>query len=130
MGKKNAQKEYAKLRLRLSAQKIRAAKILYDNSEFRDAVSRAYYSIFYAAKALLLREGQDPSSHKGVDTLFHKFCLTHNRPSADFARMLSLMRQARLNADYREKARITQEDAREAIAMAKSFLKEIRSLIK
>ncbi len=128
MDKQTGQKEYVRLRLKLANDKLRVAKLLFENAEYRDTVSRAYYSIFYATKAFLLSKGQDPSSHKGVDTLFHRFCAIHDKPSVDFAKILSLMRQARLNADYRENAQITKQDAREAIDMAQSFLKEIRGL--
>lgn len=130
MDKQKGKKEYVNLRMRLASEKLRVAKLLFRNEEYRDVISRAYYSIFYATKAFLLNQGQDPSSHKGVDIIFHRFCATHNKPTAEFAKILSLMRQARLNADYKEKVRITKEDAKEAIDMAQSFLKEIRNLLK
>jgi uncharacterized protein (UPF0332 family) len=130
MDKQNGRKEFVKLRMRLATDKIRAAKILLRNSEYRDAVSRAYYAMFYAAKAFLLFHGQDPSSHKGVDTLFHRFCYIHDQPKEDFARMFSLMRQARMDAEYQEKAQITENDARESIDIAQAFLKEIKRLLK
>lgn len=130
MDKQKGRKEYVKLRIKLAAEKLRVAKLLFKNRKYRDAVSRAYYSIFYATRAFLLRYGQDPASHKGVDVLFHRFCATHKRPTADFAKILSLMRQARLDADYKEKVHITKEDAQEAINMARSFLKEIQKLLR
>lgn len=130
MDEQKARQEYVKLRLKLAGDKITAAKILLENHQYRDTVSRAYYAIYYAAKALLLHHGQDPHSHKGVDILFRKFCAAHKRPEIAFAKMFSLMREMRLNADYKEKINIGGEDAQEAIDMAKSFLKEIKSLIK
>ena len=130
MDKQAGQEEYIKLRIKLANEKLQVAKLLFENGEYRDVVSRAYYSMFYATKAFLLSQGQDPSSHKGVDTLFHRFCLIHKSPPVDFAKMLSLMRHARLDADYQEKAQITKQDAKEAIDMAQSFLKEISNLIK
>jgi hypothetical protein len=130
MDKQKGQKEYVRLRLKLASDKIKAAKLLFKNSQYRDAVSRAYYSIYYAAKALLLSHGQDPHTHKGVDILFRKFCATHQRPEINFAKMISVAREMRLNADYKEKVVIAKEDAQEAIDMAQSFLKEIRRLIK
>ena len=130
MDKQKDQKEYIKLRMKLASEKLRVAKLLFKNGEYRDVISRTYYSIFYATKAFLLSRGEDPSSHKGVDVMFHRFCATHKKPAPNFAKILSLMRQARLNADYKEKVHLTKDDAQEAIDMAKSFLKEIRSLIK
>lgn len=130
MDKQRGQKEYVRLRLKLASDKIKVAKLLFKNNQYRDAVSRAYYAIYYAAKAFLLYHGQDPHTHKGVDILFRKFCSLHKKPEISFAKMLSIMREARLNADYREKVRITKDDTKEAIDMANSFLKEIHSLIK
>ena len=130
MDKQKGKKEYVKLRIRLARDKIRVAKILLRNAEYRDVISRAYYAIYYAAKAFLLSRGEDPSSHKGVDILFHRLCQMHGKPSVNTAKIFSLMRQAHLNADYKEKVRITKKDAKEAIDMAESFLKEIQSLIK
>ena len=123
-------KEYVLLRMKLAKEKIKVAKVLMESRSYRDVVSRAYYAIFYAAKSFLLYHGQDPHSHKGVDILFRKFCHTHKRPEESFAKMLSVMREERLNADYQEIARITKQDAQEAIDNAASFLKEIRSLLK
>lgn len=130
MDKQKGQKEYVKLRLKLASDKIKVAELLLKNAKYRDVISRAYYAVFYAAKAFLLSQGQDPSTHKGVDTLFHRFCFTHKELNENLAKIFSLMRQSRVNADYKEKVRITRKDAKEAIVMAKSFLKEIRSLIK
>ena len=64
MDKQAGQKEYIKLRIKLAKEKLRVAKLLFENGEYRDVISRAYYSIFYVTKAFLLSHGQDPSSHK------------------------------------------------------------------
>lgn len=43
-----------------------AAKILFEKEKFNSAVSQAYYSMFYAAKALLSIKQVYPRTHKGV----------------------------------------------------------------
>ena len=58
MDELKGRKEYVKLRIKLAADKIRVAKILLINSEYRDVISRAYYSVYYAAKAFLLGDGE------------------------------------------------------------------------
>ena len=121
---------YVKLRLKLARGKLRVARLLHKNEEYRDAISRAYYAIYYAAKAFLLAHDQDPYSHKGVSVLFHKFCATHKQPDARFAQMLSILQAARIDADYKEKVRISRQDSQEAIDMAGLFLKEIESILK
>ena len=131
MDKQNGKKAYINIRLKLASEKLRMAKILIKNGGYRDAISRAYYCVFYAAKAFLLKQGQDdPSSHKGLDVTFHHFCATHPEPPPELAKIFSLMRKARLDAEYHEEAQLTQQDAQEAIDMAVLFLKEIEAVLK
>ena len=99
--------EFVKLRLTLAKEKIKAAQTLVDSGSYRDAVSRAYYAIYYAAKAFLFFHGKDPHTHKGVSILFHEFCKKHKYPDASFARMISRTHEARLEAEYKETAHIT-----------------------
>ena len=46
--------------IELAEEELSSAKILLQNSKLRDAISRAYYSMFHAAKALLLMKGLNP----------------------------------------------------------------------
>lgn len=45
---------------------LQASKLLKDAGLLDDSVSRAYYSVFHAASALLLSKGLTFSSHAGV----------------------------------------------------------------
>jgi len=45
---------------------LEAARLLIDNKYYSDAVSRAYYAMFYAATALLHSEGIAVSKHSAV----------------------------------------------------------------
>lgn len=49
-----------------AGEKLHAAKYLLKGKYYNDAVSRAYYSMFYAAKALLSTRDIYPKGHKGV----------------------------------------------------------------
>ena len=56
--------------LRQSEEELNAADLLFNNGFYKEAVSRAYYSMFHAAQALLFIRDLYPKSHKGV---IHKF---------------------------------------------------------
>ena len=45
---------------------LESAKILFDNGKYGASVSQAYYSMFYASKALLGIKGIHPRTHRGV----------------------------------------------------------------
>ncbi len=53
-------------------QNLDAARLLMDGSYLEIAASRAYYSMFYAAEALLLDRGLKFSSHSAVIAAFGK----------------------------------------------------------
>ncbi len=56
--------------LEKSKEKLRVAKSLLAAKNYEDAVSRAYYSAFHAAQAILLTEGLKTSTHQGTVNLF------------------------------------------------------------
>lgn len=47
-------------------EKLEAAKYLYRKGFYGDAVSRAYYSMFFAAKTLLSIRNIYPKTHRGL----------------------------------------------------------------
>ena len=51
-------------------EKLEAAKYLIKGRFYNDAASRAYYSMYHAAKALLLIRDVSPKTHKGVIQAF------------------------------------------------------------
>ena len=53
-----------------SREKLRVAEHLLASSAYDDAVSRAYYSAFHAAQAVLLTEGLTATTHQGLVNLF------------------------------------------------------------
>lgn len=50
-------------------EKLDVASRLLAQHDFEDAVSRAYYAAFYAAHALLISEGLETRSHRGLVAL-------------------------------------------------------------
>ncbi len=51
-------------------EKLDSAKLLLENGYFKDAVSRAYYCMYNAARALLLTKDISPKTHKGLIAKF------------------------------------------------------------
>jgi len=59
-------------RLENAREKLDAAKDLLDNKHYKDSVSRSYYAIFTAARALLATKKLDSAKHSGVISLFNQ----------------------------------------------------------
>ncbi len=46
--------------------KLSVAQKLFDEGEFEDTISRVYYAVYHATQALLITEGQEAETHRGV----------------------------------------------------------------
>lgn len=58
------------IQIEKSHEKLRAAKVLLQEGFVDDAISRAYYSMFHAASAVLFSEGITVESHSALKTMF------------------------------------------------------------
>lgn len=57
--------------------KLRVARKNFADGFYEDAVSRAYYAMFHAAKALLLTKHLDAKTHSGLINLFNQHYKHH-----------------------------------------------------
>lgn len=101
---------------------LRAARLLAREGFFDFAVSRAYYTMFYAAEALLLGENLSFSKHSAVIAAFGRHFVKDGRVSPDFHRFLIEGMDSRNVGDYALKARTTKKEAAEQIRRAEKFL--------
>jgi len=100
----------------------RAARLLADEGLARQAVSRAYYAMFCAARALLLTDDREFSKHSAVIAAFGKQFARTERVPRRLHRYLIDTQDDRLGADYRIGQETTAEDAAEALRRAKEFI--------
>lgn len=99
-----------------------AAKLLFDNSFFRDTVSRAYYSMLYVAEAFLSESGSRIRSHKGVILAFGRDFANTGRVPVEYHRKLIDAERLRNKADYRHQEAITPDEAQRVITDAEQLL--------
>lgn len=59
-------------RLEMAEERLKSSKILLDAGSYKDSISRSYYAMFTAVRALLAIDGQDFSKHAGVIAYFQK----------------------------------------------------------
>jgi uncharacterized protein (UPF0332 family) len=62
-----------KANIERAEQAVDAARKLASDGYYDFAASRAYYAVFYAASALLLREGLEFRKHSGVIAAIHQY---------------------------------------------------------
>jgi len=79
---------------------LEVAEQLIKNRYPSDAASKIYYSMFYAAQALLKSEGIDVVRHSAVESAFGYYFVKTGRVDQKYHRMLLDARKIREIADY------------------------------
>ena len=110
--------------LEKAKEKLETAKYLLEKKRHDDVVSRAYYACFHATQAVLLSEGLEANTHRGLLNLFGLHFVRTGKFDKKFGRILSNLKDDRENGDYEIYSAIDQEVAEEAVQEAEEFLKE------
>ena len=121
--------EQARLWLTLAQEKLLVARDLLKLAYYDDVVSKAYYVMFYAAKAGLAAHGIDARRHSGAIALFGQEFVKSGRLDVYYLRLLTQAMQAREASDYAPTLRASADDARSALAHAESFLSKVGELL-
>ena len=107
----------------LKAQQSLDAATLLLNNNFADyATSRAYYTMFYLAEALLEGEGLSFSKHSAVISAFGREFAKTGRVPVEFHQFLIEAQELRTTGDYGQLNAVTQEQAAEQIDHATRFI--------
>lgn len=93
------------------------------------AVSRAYYCVFHAARALLFSIGLEPKTHKAVVSLVGEHFVRTGTLQTTTGRFISRMQRDREDADYEPAAVFTPEEAAALIDGTERFLSEAKHII-
>ena len=108
----------------------KAAAKLFKDGDVDFAASRAYYSLFYTAEALLLSRELSFSSHSAVIANFGKEFAKTGILNPKFHHYLMESQDRRNIGDYSVLAEVTTEQVREMLAWAKEFVKAAENYLK
>jgi len=109
--------------------KLAAARLLLREGFCKDSVSRAYYSMYHAAKALLLTKDISPNTHRGVIQEFGLEFVKKDLIEKYYSKALAKGKDVREIADYDVIVEISKEEAESVVEDAEKFLKRIRKAI-
>lgn len=104
------------------AHALRVARSLRDSGFPEDAVSKAYYAMFYAAKALTVHRGKMLSKHGAVIAAFGYEFVRSGEMDARLHRYLTKAFEQRSIADYTWNAEVRDKVASEHIQQAEEFV--------
>ena len=110
--------------LALSRRALGVARLLNRRGFHTEAVSRAYYAAFYAARAALRAFGVDPGTHRGVAVEFSRLLVQTGRVPTETSKALRRLATKRADADY-DDAALPAEAAEDAVRSAEAFVYSI-----
>ena len=96
---------------------------------YADAVSRAYYAVLHAARAVLQLHGYPTRTHAATNRLFGLHIVRTGRVEPAFSRRIEPMLEERMAADYTVTRAFTVNDADAAYAQAEAFLDRIQTAL-
>lgn len=109
-----------------SLEAFKAAKSLVEAGYFRDAASRAYYSMFYAATAALISVDVYRSKHSGVIAQFARYFVKTGRVEKVLGEKLHEAFDYREVADYEIGEAIDEETVKTMLVDVEKFLTEVK----
>ncbi|OGL50673.1 MAG: hypothetical protein A3C43_04255 [Candidatus Schekmanbacteria bacterium RIFCSPHIGHO2_02_FULL_38_11] len=126
---KKTREDYARYRLENAKEKLNSAEVLLREKLFKDSLSRSYYAMFSAARALLATKELDSSKHSGVISLFNQQFLKTNIMDRKIGKKLSEAKDFREAGDYEDFFVVSKVDAERQIKNAKEFIKEAEEIL-
>lgn len=99
------------------------ARLLRAHGHHRATVSRAYYAVFHAARALLMARGIQAKSHDGLRRMLALHLVKPGHLAPDTAEILARLATKREDSDYAADLPVSAAEADAVVADAESFLR-------
>lgn len=107
---------------------IADAELLLANDRLNAAANRIYYACFYAAEALLIRNGIRAATHTGVRQMFGLHFVQKGLIENQWGRFLGKMEQMREGADYDFFIKYEKQELLDIMPLAKQFIAVIKAI--
>jgi len=125
--------ESVKIRIReeleVAKKRLAAAKLLFEKGMLEDAVNRAYYAFFHAAKATLNVLGYDARTHSGLISEFGLRIIRTNLLDKKFGQYLRRAFEMRESSNYEIGIIFAEEEVQTLIRNAEEFLGKAQEFV-
>ena len=115
--------------LETAKRRLEAAKLLFEKDMIEDAVNRAYYVFFHAAKAMLNVLGYDAKTHSGLISEFGLRIIKTELLDKKFGQYFRRAFEMRESSDYEIGIIFSEEEVETLIQNADEFLKKAKEFI-
>lgn len=115
-------KNLSKYRFESSVEALEDARIMYRAGRYKNALNRAYYSIFHSLRSVNVLDGFDSSKHSGVIAYFNQNYVKTGVFPKEIFRFIKLVSEKRESADYLDFFVASKEEADLQIKRAETVL--------
>lgn len=122
--------DLAKYRFECCQEALEDARIMYEAGRYKNALNRAYYSIFHGMRAVNALDGYDSSKHSGVIAHFNQNYVKEGIFSKEASKLIKIAAEKRENADYLDFFVASKEEAEAQIKRAETFREWIEFYLK
>lgn len=122
-------KALAKLRLDNANERLSFIPAILEIGDYKTAVNRAYYSIFYAMRAVLALDGFDSKKHSGIIAEFRKQYIKTGIFENEMSDIISDLFEVRSSSDYDDFYIISKSKVIEQYNKAEYFVKKINEYL-
>jgi uncharacterized protein (UPF0332 family) len=129
MNEKEARQAIIKLWLEKSQDALVSAELELNQGHLAFAVNRLYYACFYAATAVLLRDGKQFSKHSAVKAEFARTYIKTGKVDAEWHKFYQKLFDNRQEGDYIPTTTFDKQSVIERLAQAKEFVNLMRNMI-
>lgn len=123
------EKVLVEYRIASAKDKMNASKLLLDAGFLKDSVSKSYYAMFSAVRALLASRDVDFSKHAGVISYFQKEYIKTGIFDKKYSKYMAKAFEARNNSDYDDFFIVSKIDAQLQYDRAKELLTAIEDYL-
>ena len=114
-------------RLEQADEALESTRILVEHGQFRSAVNRAYYAMFYGVLALLSVSDSQTSKHSGAISLFDREFVRTGKFDKNFSRWLHDAFELRQESDYQELLPISPDQVQKISEHARMFVAGVKA---
>lgn len=115
----------ARHRLERAEETLNEAKDELAQKNYRLAVNRAYYAVFYVMKAFMATKGVDSSKHSGVISLFNQHFIRVGIVPEIRSKAIQSLMDLRQEGDYQDFFEVSPAEARGAVGTAATIVESL-----
>jgi uncharacterized protein (UPF0332 family) len=108
---------------------VAAAALAAENGLLGSAVNRVYYAVFYAACALLAKDGKEYGKHSAVRAAVNRDLVKSGKLAVEFGELFNTLFNERNQGDYGYFKDFSKDEVSSWISSAREFLAVARNLL-